>query len=103
GDGKLTITQEGRVTKFVDHLPEITFSGKVALERGLDVRYVTERAVFTLKADGLHLVEVAPGVDIERDIVAKMGFKPVIDKDLKQMDACIFTDAVMGFKLPDAE
>ena len=103
GDGKLTITQEGRVTKFVDHLPEITFSGKVALERGLDVRYVTERAVFTLKEDGLHLVEVAPGVDIERDIVAKMGFKPVIDKDLKQMDACIFTDAVMGFKLPDAE
>lgn len=46
--------------KFVNELPEVTFSGKIALERGLDVRYITERAVFTLKEDGLHLVEIAP-------------------------------------------
>lgn len=52
-DGKLNIVQEGRVKKFIRELPEITFSGKIALERGLDVRYITERAVFTLKEDGL--------------------------------------------------
>ncbi len=46
--------------KFIRELPEITFSGKIALERGLDVRYITERAVFTLKEDGLHLIEIAP-------------------------------------------
>ncbi len=51
-DGKLNIVQEGRVKKFIRELPEITFSGKIALERGLDVRYITERAVFTLKEDG---------------------------------------------------
>ena len=62
-DGKLNIVQEGRVKKFIRELPEITFSGKIALERGLDVRYITERAVFTLKEDGLHLIEIAPGVD----------------------------------------
>lgn len=50
---------EGRVNKFIRELPEITFSGKIALERGLDVRYITERAVFTLKEDGLHLIEIA--------------------------------------------
>ena len=103
GEGSLRITQEGRVTKFVESLPEITFSGKVALERGLDVRYITERAVFTLKEDGLHLIEVAPGVDIERDVCAKMAFRPIIDENLKTMDPCLFTDAVMGFKLPDGE
>lgn len=103
GEGSLRITQEGRVTKFVESLPEITFSGKVALERGLDVRYITERAVFTLKEDGLHLIEVAPGVDIERDVCSKMAFRPIIDENLKTMDPCLFTDAVMGFKLPDGE
>lgn len=103
GEGSLRITQEGRVTKFVESLPEITFSGKVALERGLDVRYITERAVFTLKEDGLHLIEVAPGVDIERDVCSKMAFRPIIDENLKTMDPCLFTDAVMGFKLPDGK
>ena len=62
--------------KFVNELPEVTFSGKIALERGLDVRYITERAVFTLKEDGLHLVEIAPGVSLQEDILDKMDFPP---------------------------
>ncbi|MFT8211150.1 MAG: acyl CoA:acetate/3-ketoacid CoA transferase [Symbiopectobacterium sp.] len=103
GDGKLTIAQEGKVKKFIQEIPEITFSGKIALERGLDVRYITERAVFTLKADGLHLVEIAPGVDLEKDILAQMDFTPVISPDLKPMDTRLFFDDVMGFVLPDAE
>ncbi|MBT9429488.1 acyl CoA:acetate/3-ketoacid CoA transferase, partial [Candidatus Symbiopectobacterium endolongispinus] len=101
GDGKLTIVQEGKVKKFIQEIPEITFSGKIALERGLDVRYITERAVFTLKADGLHLVEIAPGVDLEKDILAQMDFTPVISPDLKLMDTRLFFDDVMGFVLPD--
>ncbi|MDU3066540.1 MAG: CoA-transferase [Escherichia coli] len=83
-DGKLHIVQEGRVNKFIRELPEITFSGKIALERGLDVRYITERAVFTLKEDGLHL------------------FTPVISPELKLMDERLFIDAAMGFVLPEA-
>lgn len=103
GDGKLTIVQEGKVKKFIQEIPEITFSGKIALERGLDVRYITERAVFTLKADSLHLVEIAPGVDLEKDILAQMDFTPVISPDLKLMDTRLFFDDVMGFVLLDAE
>ena len=88
--------------KFVNELPEVTFSGKIALERGLDVRYITERAVFTLKEDGLHLVEIAPGVSLQEDILDKMDFPPVISPELKLMDERLFIDASMGFMLPDA-
>ncbi|NNS69991.1 acyl CoA:acetate/3-ketoacid CoA transferase [Escherichia coli] len=101
-DGKLNIVQEGRVKKFIRELPEITFSGKIALERGMDVRYITERAVFTLKEDGLHLIEIAPGVDLQKDILDKMDFTPVISPELKLMDERLFIDAAMGFVLPEA-
>ncbi|ENF2917640.1 acyl CoA:acetate/3-ketoacid CoA transferase [Escherichia coli] len=101
-DGKLNIVQEGRVKKFIRELPEITFSGKIALKRGLDVRYITERAVFTLKEDGLHLIEIAPGVDLQKDILDKMDFTPVISPELKLMDERLFIDAAMGFVLPEA-
>ena len=63
GDGKLTILEEGKKHKFVKKVTEITFSGVVAGKAGKDVLYVTERAVFALKADGIHLIEVAPGID----------------------------------------
>ena len=66
------------------------------------MRYITERAVFTLKADGLHLVEIAPGVDLEKDILAKMDFAPVISPQLTLMDKRLFIDGVMGFTLPEA-
>ncbi len=74
-DGKLNIVQEGRVKKFIRELPEITFSGKIALERGLDVRYITERAVFTLKEDGLHLIEIALA-SIYKRYSRQNGFHP---------------------------
>lgn len=100
-NGKINITQEGRVKKFIKKLPEITFSGKTALDRGLEVIYITERAVFRLEKDGLHLVEIAPGVDLEKDILAQMDFKPIVAKDLKQMDERMFHDKVMGITLPE--
>ena len=66
------------------------------------MRYITERAVFTLKEDGLHLVEIAPGVSLQEDILDKMDFTPVISPNLKLMDERLFIDSSMGFVLPDA-
>jgi propionate CoA-transferase len=94
-DGKLVIDQEGKVVKFLKDVEQITFSGEIANKTGQKVLYITERCVFQLTPEGLELTEVAPGVDIEKDILALMEFKPVI-KDVKPMDARIFTDALMG-------
>ncbi|MDR1946166.1 MAG: hypothetical protein LBQ51_03230 [Desulfovibrio sp.] len=94
-DGKLVIVQEGQVKKFLKKVGHITFSGEYAAQIGQPVLYITERAVFQLHKDGLHLTEVAPGIDIEKDILQHMEFKPVI-KEPKLMDARIFRNAVMG-------
>ena len=93
-DGKLRIVTEGRARKFVKNVEQITFSGKFAGSRSQPVIYVTERCVFQLTPDGLELIEVAPGIDIERDILAHMDFKPVITKP-QPMDARIFADGPM--------
>ena len=100
GGGELKITQEGKFKKMVKKLPEVTFSAEGALRKGQEILYITERAVFKLEKDGLHLIEVAPGVDVEKDIVAQMEFKPVISANLKTMDKRLFTDAPMGITLP---
>lgn len=98
-DGKLHITQEGKFKKLVKSLPEITFSGKLAAQKGQEVYYITERAVFKLEKDGLHLIEIAPGVDLQKDVLDKMEFAPVVAKDLKLMDARLFLDQPMGLIL----
>lgn len=97
-DGRLNILKEGSSKKFVADVEQITFSGKYATEKGQPVIYVTERAVFELTPDGLVLTEVAPGINIEKDILAHMSFKPAISKDLAEMDARIFDDRPMGLK-----
>ena len=103
GDGKLTILEEGKKHKFVNKVTEITFSGVVAGKAGKDVIYVTERAVFALKADGVHLIEVAPGIDVETQVLAQMDFEPIVDRDengnVKLMDERIFKDEVMGLTI----
>jgi len=93
-DGKVKIVQEGRSQKFIKNVEQITFSGKYAQLRSQPVFYVTERCVFQLRPEGLELIEVAPGIDIERDILAHMGFKPLIN-DPVLMDARIFRDEPM--------
>ena len=98
GNGKLTIVKEGRARKFLDHVEQITFSGDYAKKVKQPVLYITERAVFKLTADGLMLIEVAPGVDIEKDVLALMDFKPIISPNLKLMDERIFTDEAMGLQ-----
>lgn len=95
-NGKLVIKQEGSVKKFLKKVGHVTFSGEYAVQTGQPVYYLTERAVFQLKKDGLHLVEVAPGVDIDKHILAHMEFKPIMAAPPKLMDARIFKDAVMG-------
>ncbi len=95
-DGKLTILNEGSAKKFLKQVGHVTFSGEYAREVGQPVLYITERAVFELRADGLHLTEVAPGIDIERDILAHMDFTPKMDVPPKLMDARIFRPEVMG-------
>jgi propionate CoA-transferase len=91
-DGKVTILSEGKTKKFVNKVDQITFSGKYAQKTELPVLYVTERAVFTLAEGLLTLVEIAPGVDLERDILAAMEFKPRISPQLKEMPREIFQE-----------
>jgi len=94
-DGRLRIVTEGRTRKFVQAVEQITFSGAIAVAKGQSVHYVTERCVFQLGGGGLQLTEVAPGIDIDRDILAHMAFQPVIG-DVKTMDARIYGVKPMG-------
>ena len=97
GDGQLKVLQEGRHRKFVERIEQVTFSGEYAARAGKRVLYVTERCVFALTPQGLELVEVAPGIDIERDILAHMAFAPIVRQPVP-MDARLFTAAPMGLK-----
>ena len=100
GDGKLKILQEGKLRKFVSRVNEITFSGPVAAGKGRKVLYVTERAVFELKKDGMHLIEIAPGIDLQTQVLDQIDFKPIIE-DVKLMDERIFRDEPMGLVVAD--
>ncbi len=93
-DGKVRIESEGTMRKFVEQVEHRTFSGREARRRGQKVWYVTERCVFRLQdSGGLELVEIAPGIDLERDVLGQMDFMPAISPELRLMDAAIFTDA----------
>lgn len=96
--GELHIDQEGKFKKFVSAVEQTTFSGTYAAELHRPVKYVTERAVFELGPEGLILTEIAPGIDLEKDILAHMDFKPVISKELKPMDVRIFQEEKMGLE-----
>jgi len=89
-DGQLTIKQEGRGRKYVKTVEQVTFSGAYATRTRQPVLYITERAVFELREGVLTLTEIAPGVDLERDILAQMDFMPAIALDLKPMPAELF-------------
>ena len=89
-DAKLVIDSEGSIKKFIDHVQQITFSGEFAVKKKQPVLYVTERAVFELTEKGMTLIEIAPGVDLEKDVLAHMEFEPIISENLKLMDAELF-------------
>ncbi|MDK4510505.1 acyl CoA:acetate/3-ketoacid CoA transferase [Fusobacterium necrophorum] len=94
-NGELRIIQEGKIKKFVADLDQITFSGNLAAGKGKKVLYITERAVFELRKEGLTLIEIAPGIDLQKDILNQMDFVPLIAKDLKQIDAKIYKEEKM--------
>ena len=95
---KLVVLDEGTARKFVKQVEHVTFSGPYAASREQQVLYVTERCVFALSPDGLELREVAPGIDIERDILAQMDFKPRVNDTPEMMDARIFRQEPMGLR-----
>jgi len=96
-DGQLRIVREGRSRKFIEAVEQVTFSGANAAETNQPVFYVTERCVLRRTAEGVELTEVAPGVDIERDILAHMGFRPIVN-DPKPMDPRLFLPEPMGLE-----
>lgn len=98
--GKLAILQDGASVKFVDEVEHRTFSGSQAAKVGKSVLYITERCVFRLTAAGLELIEIAPGVDLQKDILDRMDFQPLMPQPPALMDARIFTEELMNLR-PD--
>lgn len=97
--GVLKIEEEGKAKKFVKNVEQITFSGEYATEENQKVLYITERAVFELRDNKIVLTEIAPGIDLENDVLSKMDFKPVIAENLKLMNEKIFKNEKMGLTL----
>jgi propionate CoA-transferase len=95
-DGQLHILKEGTQRKLVNEVEQRTFSADTAVKRGQRVLYVTERCVLRLTPDGLELVEIAPGLDLERDVLSQMDFRPLVAAELREMDPRCFTDDLMG-------
>jgi len=97
-DGAFQIVRDGHIRKFVNKVEHVTFSGHVARKSGKSVLYITERCVFRLTKDGLELTEIAPGVDLEKDILGKMDFKPLMPKPPVLMDPRIFAAGPMELR-----
>ena len=95
-DGKTVIRKEGRHKKFVRKLEQVCYNASMGCQSGRLALFVTERAVFRVGPKGLELIEIAPGVDVERDVISNMGFHPLVSRDLKTMDARIFRPRLMG-------
>jgi propionate CoA-transferase len=96
GDGKLTILSEGKHRKFVPRLEQTSYNGQYAKVRGQTTVFVTERAVFRTSDEGLELIEIAPGIDLNSSVLDQMGFRPIISPNLKTMDERIFRTGLMG-------
>ncbi len=97
GDGKMTVVEEGSIQKFLDTVTQITFAGQYA-PADQEVLYITERAVFKLIDHKMTLIEIAPGIDLQKDVLDQIGFKPEIAPDLKLMDEGIFHEKWGGLK-----
>lgn len=94
----IDIKYQGKHKKFVDKVQQITFNGKVAAQKGQEVLNVTERAVFKLTIEGLELIEIAPCVDLEKDVLAMMDFKPLM-KNVKHINSRVYKSSIMQLVL----
>ena len=101
-NGALEIAKQGRVAKIVDKVEQVSLSGKRAVAQGQDVTYVTERCVLKLTPDGLLVTEIAPGVDLERDVLAMAETPLKVTADLRRMDARLFHPEPGGVELRPA-
>ncbi|WP_429353558.1 acyl CoA:acetate/3-ketoacid CoA transferase [Paraburkholderia sp. 32] len=102
GHGRLTILQEGKSKKFIGDVDHVTFSGRMAQQRGQQVLYVTERCVLQLTKQGLEVIEVAPGIDLNRDVLEQADFPLIVSSELKTMNAAIFSESPYGLQLREA-
>jgi acyl CoA:acetate/3-ketoacid CoA transferase len=98
-DGGIRIDKEGKVRKIVDEVDHISFSGRRAVEQGQDITYVTERCVMKLTPEGLLVTEIAPGIDLERDVLAQAGTALAVSPQLKIMSAALYQDQPIGLSL----
>jgi len=96
GNGGVEVLAEGKGMKFVDEVQQITFSGDYAVKSGQEISYLTERCVFKLTPNGLMITEIARGIDLEKDILSRMAFRPLVADDLKFMDERLFGEEKMG-------
>ena len=94
--GRLSIASEGKIAKFVEKLDQVSFSGRRAIMQGQDITYVTERCVLKLTENGLMVTEIAPGIDLERDILSQSEIKLGVDAHMQEMDARLFVPALVG-------
>lgn len=97
-DQKLTIVKEGKIRKMVAKVAQYSFNGRLSREKGQEVYIVTERAVFQLVPEGVMLREIAPGIDLQSQVLDLMDFTPIISDDLKKMDTFLFSEGPMGIK-----
>lgn len=101
-DGALVIGKEGKIRKLVDEVEHVSFSGSRAVAQGQDITYVTERCVLRLTAEGIAVTEIAPGVDLERDVLAQATFPLLVPATPKEMNAALFRPEPIGLRLAGA-
>ena len=92
----IKVTHPGKFKKFVKQVQQISFSGKYALERKQEVLYVTERAVFRLTTEGIELIEIAPGIDLQKEVLDMMEFEPLISPNLYKIPSKVFHEELLG-------
>ena len=97
-NGRLEIRNEGSLIKFVNKLQQVSYNGPIARKKGQKMHYVTERAVFELRPEGLVLTEIAEGVDLQTQILDLMEFKPIISAELRVIPTCIYRNGAFGLK-----
>jgi len=111
GDSGLVITDQGlqvsdfesTVVKFVEQVEHLTFNGRYAAQQGQQVLYITERCVFRLTNLGIELIEIAPGLDLQRDIIDRMAFRPLIAEPLRLSDLRLYRPTPMGISAPQTD
>jgi acyl CoA:acetate/3-ketoacid CoA transferase len=102
-DGAVKIAKEGKVKKLVEAVEQISFSGPRAVDQGQEIVYVTERCVLRLEKDGVTITELAPGVDLERDVLAQAEFPLRVAKHIRKIDPALFHDLPINLQLRPAE